>query len=87
MLHTERPLLLSASAPKIDFRHFWKPPQTTRNSQARPRKPWNAQTLGVTKRKVLWDAQALRIIERKLFWDAQTLGITERISPGPLTPT
>ena len=70
--------MLSALAPRIDFRHSWKLPQTTRNSQARPGKPWNAQTQAITKRKLLWDAQTLGITERKLLWDAQTLGITER---------
>ena len=92
--------MLSALAPRIDLRHSWKLPQTTRSSQARAGKLWDAQTLGITERKLLWDAQTLGITERKHpwdahtlgiterkpLWDAQTLGITERSSPDPLPP-
>ena len=70
--------MLSALASKIDFRHSSKLPKTTRNSQARSGKPWNALTRGITKRKLLWDAQTVRITERELLWDTQTYRITER---------
>ena len=70
--------MLSALTLRIDLRHSWKLPQTTRSSQAHPGKLWDAQTLGITERKLLWDAQTLGITQRKLLWDAQTLGITER---------